>query len=445
MHAATTTHWAGMQKLHRFRMQLWESLTRKGILGILFSVILVGFYVLLYWSADIDQLWMASRERQVLEPLERKITAAQGLAAEQGLKDQKTYILSSYRDRAAFGGGYHRYLLPENRVFVDRLRTVHTAPVTRWVDNTSSLLNPLSVALRNRDADRWFLYGFLYTLLVVLMGIRFYRRWRHDRYQKIRTLSVMAVQSLIAFMLPALLLYFNTKEFYFSYFWPLKLEYFLPSTFSDYPRAMALWAVMMSFVAVPVLTYFFGKRWYCSWVCGCGALANTMGDPFRQLSDKSERAWVIERITVYSVLALTVVLTALIFINEFRGINDGFAEWVFSMKRWYGFFISAGFAGVIGTGFYPLMGTRVWCRFGCPQAAILGILQVFFSRFRISTNGGQCIACGSCSANCEMGIDVRSYAMRGEDIRRAACVGCGLCMSVCPRGVLKLENKPLSA
>jgi ferredoxin len=35
--------------------------------------------------------------------------------------------------------------------------------------------------------------------------------------------------------------------------------------------------------------------------------------------------------------------------------------------------------------------------------------------------------------------------MRGEDIKRAACVGCGLCMSVCPRGVLKLENKKLSA
>jgi NAD-dependent dihydropyrimidine dehydrogenase PreA subunit len=445
MQAALATNPAAMQKLHRFKMLLWQSLTRRGILGIILTAILMSFYVLLFWSTDIDQLWVAAREKEVLAPLERKIQAATGLAAEQGLKDQKTYILSSYRDRAAFGDDYHRYLLPENRVFVDRLRRIDTAPVTRWVDRASSVLNPISQALRNRESDRWFLYGSLYTLLVVVMGIRFYRRWRNDRYQKIRTLSVMAVQVLIAFLLPAMLLYFNTKEFYFSYFWPLKLEYFLPSTFTDYPRAMALWAVTMSFVAVPVLTYFFGKRWYCSWVCGCGALANTMGDPFRQLSDKSELAWRIERITVYSVLAVVVVLTALIFINEFRGINDGFAEWVFSLKRWYGFFISAGFAGVIGTGFYPLMGTRVWCRFGCPQAAILGILQVVFSRFRISTNGGQCIACGSCSANCEMGIDVRSYAMRGEDIKRASCVGCGLCMSVCPRGVLKLENKSLTA
>lgn len=39
-----------------------------------------------------------------------------------------------------------------------------------------------------------------------------------------------------------------------------------------------------------------------------------------------------------------------------------------------------------------------------------------------------------------MGIDVRSYAQRGESIVRASCVGCGICAAVCPRGVLKLEN-----
>jgi ferredoxin len=39
-----------------------------------------------------------------------------------------------------------------------------------------------------------------------------------------------------------------------------------------------------------------------------------------------------------------------------------------------------------------------------------------------------------------MGIDVRSYAQRGQDIVRASCVGCGICSAVCPRGVLRLEN-----
>jgi ferredoxin-type protein NapH len=39
-----------------------------------------------------------------------------------------------------------------------------------------------------------------------------------------------------------------------------------------------------------------------------------------------------------------------------------------------------------------------------------------------------------------MGIDVRVYAQRGDNIVRASCVGCGICAAVCPRGVLKLEN-----
>jgi Pyruvate/2-oxoacid:ferredoxin oxidoreductase delta subunit len=76
------------------------------------------------------------------------------------------------------------------------------------------------------------------------------------------------------------------------------------------------------------------------------------------------------------------------------------------------------------------------------MAAILGLQQRLFSRFRITTNGGQCISCGNCSAYCEMGIDVRAYAQKGKNIVRASCVGCGICSTVCPRGVLKLENGP---
>jgi ferredoxin len=40
-----------------------------------------------------------------------------------------------------------------------------------------------------------------------------------------------------------------------------------------------------------------------------------------------------------------------------------------------------------------------------------------------------------------MGIDVRWYAQRGQNIVRSSCVGCGVCSSVCPRGVLNLEVK----
>jgi polyferredoxin len=271
----------------------------------------------------------------------------------------------------------------------------------------------------------------------------------------------------------------------------------------DIGIAMIIFGVLSIFVITPILTYKYGKRWYCSWVCGCGGLAETAGDPFRHLSDKSQFAWKVERWVVHSVVVFVTLMTtavvysylgndasnywltkdvfligvvviltlvfslvmifkreqlqkdakygaigyfviimALIGMHYSSGDGNIFLFETASLKKWYGFLIGAIFSGVIGVGLYPLLGNRVWCRFGCPMAAVLGFQQRLFSKFRITTNGGQCISCGNCSVYCEMGIDVRAYAQKGENIVRSSCVGCGICSAVCPRGVLKLENGP---
>jgi len=311
------------------------------------------------------------------------------------------------------------------------------------------MLDPLSNLIRGRGSDQWFLYGTLYTLSILVMGFKAIMKYRHSNYQIVRTISIMFFQLGFAFLIPAVLQLFNQPEYYFSYFWPLKYDALFPSTvnyLTSHPGAlgtfMVFWGGMMTFIATPILTFFYGKRWYCSWVCGCGGLANTAGDPFRHLSDKSLNAWKIERWMIHSVLVFITITTALLWINSYyEGAVLGELSQGFS--KTYGFYIGAVFSGVVGVGFYPLMGTRVWCRFGCPMAAILGIIQKFYSRFRITTNGGQCISCGNCSTYCEMGIDVKWYAQRGQNIVRASCVGCGMCATVCPRGVLNLENGPL--
>lgn len=378
----------------------------------LFSLLLISFFVILYWDSALDEI--------IIYP--NYLKDFPHLNIPKGLNDVN----------------YYQNLTEPEKKILEKLKEGFT--FQKLLFYLYAPLEPFSKILRSRSADKWFLYGFVYTLLVIFMGIRFIKKWPKEKYQFWRTISVMSVQLILAFILPGLLQKANQKEFYFSYFWPLKIEYFLPSALYELPRAFFLWGVFMSFIAVPILTYFFGKRWYCSWVCGCGALANTAGDDFRHLSSKSNLSWKIEKISIYSVLALAIAMTILLFVNHFRAKTDAFSEFAFAVQKWYFFFISAGFAGVIGTGFYPVLGTRIWCRFGCPQAAILGILQVLFSRFQITTNNGLCIACGNCSTYCEMGIDVRSYAMQGKPIKRAACVGCGICQAVCPRGVLRLEN-----
>jgi hypothetical protein len=69
--------------------------------------------------------------------------------------------------------------------------------------------------------SKWVLYGSAYTLAMIAGGAYFLRRHGNSRYQRIRTITVVAVQVLLAFLLPIVLQVFGGKEYYFSYFWPL--------------------------------------------------------------------------------------------------------------------------------------------------------------------------------------------------------------------------------
>ncbi|MCI4670937.1 MAG: 4Fe-4S binding protein [Bacteroidia bacterium] len=393
-----------------------------------------------------------------------------------------------------------------------------------------AVFDPLSKMLSGNPASQWFVYGTFYTISILILGVKFIWKYRHSNYHKIRTLSIMFFQTAFAFLIPEFMARLNHQEaiqatgvsvpyYDLKNMWPLNYYNFdgyrieamtndgLNSLTGNLGFIMLVVGISSIFIISPILTYFFGKRWYCSWVCGCGGLAETAGDPFRHLSDKSLKAWRIERWLIHGVLAFAVIMTVAVVFSYLNQHDDAgywitkeiftamvsitllgltallwlrpklfstispnvkviasiimvaitgltiqalfasngkifFMEDTYPLRKWYGFFIGAAFSGVVGVGFYPLMGSRVWCRFGCPMAAILGLQQRFFSRFRITTNGGQCISCGNCSTYCEMGIDVRAYAQRGQNIVRASCVGCGVCSAVCPRGVLSLENGP---
>jgi ferredoxin len=59
------------------------------------------------------------------------------------------------------------------------------------------------------------------------------------------------------------------------------------------------------------------------------------------------------------------------------------------------------------------------------------------SRFRIVAND-KCIGCMECTRNCQVGIDVMSYALKQQplDNGTSSCIGCGICVTVCPMDVL---------
>ena len=191
------------------------------------------------------------------------------------------------------------------------------------------LFDPLSRTLSGNPASQWFVYGTLYTVAILAFGIKFLWKYRHNRYERIRTFSVMFFQTAFACIIPELMARLNGSSLlnggslpYYDLknMWPLnyynfegyRIKGFLSS--GDIGFAMLIFGVVTIFVISPILTYRFGKRWYCSWVCGCGGLAETAGDAFRQLSDKSVKAWRVERWVVHSVVVfVTLMTTAVIY------------------------------------------------------------------------------------------------------------------------------------
>lgn len=319
---------------------------------------------------------------------------------------------------------------------------------SEYAVNWTFLVDPISEALSGNPAGHWFVYGFMYCVVMTVMAVRMYIKYRHNMYQIFRTTSVLFFQIVFAFLIPEIMVRLQMPYYDFKNAFPLDYDFFFQWNLKDLIANggigifILVWGIALTLVIVPIMVYFFGKRWYCSWVCGCGGLAETLGDPYRQHSSKSLFSWKVERWLIHGVLVFAVGMTLMTLYSFFTDSSSILGIKTQTVQNVYSLLIGAIFAGVIGTGFYPIFGNRVWCRFGCPLAAYLGFVQRFKSRFRITTNGGQCISCGNCSTYCEQGIDVRAYAQKGENIVRSSCVGCGVCSAVCPRGVLKLENGP---
>ena len=57
--------------------------------------------------------------------------------------------------------------------------------------------------------------------------------------------------------------------------------------------------------------------------------------------------------------------------------------------------------------------------------------------WQVTADASRCVQCGICGYNCPVGIEVREYARRGENVTDTRCISCGACVEKCPRGTLK--------
>src|SRR5690606_20416109 len=132
--------------------------------------------------------------------------------------------------------------------------------------------------LNGGPASQWFVYGALYTVAILIFGIKFILKYRHNKYEKIRTFSVMFFQLGFAFLIPEFMARLNSDSFKLPYYdlkniWPLhyyNFEQYRVDAFisaGDVGLALLIFGIVSIFIITPILTYKYGKRWYCSWIC----------------------------------------------------------------------------------------------------------------------------------------------------------------------------------
>jgi polyferredoxin len=160
-------------------------------------------------------------------------------------------------------------------------------------------------------------------------------------------------------------------------------------------------------------------------------MAETLGDEYRTAAPHGPAPKRMENIG-------QIVLVSAVLITAFGYWANHFGHpslWVDTAKGVYKLAIDVFFAGVLGLGVYFFLSGRIWCRYGCPLAAIMHI-QSRFSRYRIFSEKKKCISCNICTKVCHMGIDVMNFANKGIPMNDAECVRCSACVQSCPTETL---------
>ena len=314
-----------------------------------------------------------------------------------------------------------------------------------WMFSDAAMANILA----DKGFQQGYLYSGLYTLIMIVFGYQALIRWRsqasNKRYQTYRYISLISFQ--VGFFLLVNVIGIQAMDIkyawrFYGLYQPFPL--FFNTFFWWYPsdprwlfKFFVGAGLLGSLVGIPLLSLWHGKR-FCTWICGCGGLAETLGDRWRHLSAKGPRSqsWEFQGVLIF----FASVIVGLIVVGWYN--MDGSNWWWKS----YNYIVDFWLVAVIPIALYPFFGGKVWCRYWCPLAAYNGLLAKWYGRLKIVSND-HCIQCTQCSKYCQVGIDVMAFAknMQPFDNSNSVCIHCGICIDVCPMDVLSFEtSKPNS-
>lgn len=289
-------------------------------------------------------------------------------------------------------------------------------------------------------------YSLIYSVTILIFGIR-RMRVRKTRYIRAQVWTLIGIQVFFLFLLPFHLydplikanfspdsyliaeMFPKGKwsSFAFVLFWPLNMNDFGASAFWTWFPLVQTFGILFAIV------YLWGKGAYCGWICSCGGMAETLGDEYRERAPHGETPKRLDNIGQV-VLLWALIVTALGYAVK-AGWIPASPLFIDTVRGTYKLAIDVFFAGVLGLGVYFFLSGRIWCRYGCPLAALMHVYSRF-SVYRIFAEKKKCISCNVCTKVCHMGIDVMAYASKGIPMNDVQCVRCSACVQSCPTEVL---------
>ncbi len=293
-----------------------------------------------------------------------------------------------------------------------------------------------------------FWYSTAYALLVCGISIKVvfsgktpYSKARNkplSSYQKWKFISIFFSQLIffwfIPYILPCLI---REGSFFDDPYMPVNKDAYV----YFYNGFTSLGGALYMFVMIPLVVWFFGKR-YCSWFCACGNLAETVGVTkwgnrwVTQLTPRGKNSKKLELLQ-YLFLAFSILFGVILLLDIWKIITS--SGLITSLRAGQDLVVDLIFGALIGVGAYPILGTRIWCRYGCPLAGAMRLYGKYMgSRFKVVAND-QCKGLNLCTTQCPMGIDVASFAHKDKkpilgsfSLENSPCIGCGGCIDVCP-------------
>lgn len=222
---------------------------------------------------------------------------------------------------------------------------------------------------------------------------------------------------------------------------PVTLYYFSPILIIQGAAEGVLAGSAIVFLLMFAVSLFFGKA-FCGWFCPVGALQ----DWCMRSRDKRAKGGRLNLIK-YFIWApwLGIIVFAAVSAGGIKALD-------FTYETNYGISVTEIHALVI---YYIILtlvvvlaftaGRRSLCHYGCWMAPfmILGTWikdAIGYPSLHLAAESGKCTACGQCTKNCPMSLEVGKMVAVGS-MKDPECILCGECADNCPRKAIRFKFK----